>query len=50
MLISFIIFSFLAFLAGYISLSLAKNKNFSSLLKWLQFIVFIGVAIFILIP
>jgi threonine/homoserine/homoserine lactone efflux protein len=50
MLISFIIFSFLAFLAGYISLSLAKNKNFSSLLKWLQFIVFIGIAIFILIP
>ena len=50
MLISFIIFSFLAFLAGYISLPLSKNKTFSSLLKWLQFIVFIGIAIFILIP
>ena len=50
MLISFTVFSFLAFLAGYISLSLAKNHAVSSLLKWLQIIVFVGIAIFILIP
>lgn len=50
MLISFTVFSFLAFLAGYISLSLTKNQVVSSLLKWLQIIVFVGIAIFILIP
>ena len=50
MLISFIVFSFLAFLAGYISSSWTKNQLVLSFLKWLQIIVFIGIAIFILIP
>lgn len=50
MLISFTVFSFLAFLAGYISLSFTKNQAIESLLKWLQIIVFVGIAIFILIP
>ena len=50
MLISFIVFSFLAFLAGYISSSWIKNQLVLSFLKWLQIIVFIGIAIFILIP
>ena len=50
MLISFTVFSFLAFLAGYISSSWAKNQLVLSFLKWLQIIVFIGIAIFILIP
>ena len=50
MLISFIVFSFLAFLAGYISSSWTKNQLVLSFLKWFQIIVFIGIAIFILIP
>ena len=50
MLISFTVFSFLAFLAGYISSSWTKNQLVLSFLKWLQIIVFIGIAIFILIP
>jgi hypothetical protein len=50
MLISFSVFSFLAFLVGYISSSWAKNQLVLSFLKWLQIIVFIGIAIFILIP
>lgn len=50
MIISFIIFSSLAILAGYISSTLNENKSVSILLKWLQIIVFIGIAVFILIP
>ena len=50
MLLSFTIFSFLAFLAGYVSSSWTKNQLVLSFLKWLQIIVFIGIAIFILIP
>ena len=50
MIISFIIFSSLAILAGYISSTLNKNKSISVLLKWLQIIVFVGIAVFILIP
>ena len=50
MIISFIIFSSLAILAGYISSTLNENKSISVLLKWLQIIVFVGIAVFILIP
>ena len=50
MVISFIIFSGLAILAGYISTTLNENKNVSVLLKWTQIVVFVGIAIFILIP
>jgi threonine/homoserine/homoserine lactone efflux protein len=50
MVISFIVFSGLAILAGYISSTLNKNKNVSVLLKWIQIIVFVGIAVFILIP
>ena len=50
MTISFLVFSSLAILAGYISTALNENKNISILLKWIQVIVFIGIAIFILIP
>ncbi|MDG2052858.1 MAG: LysE family translocator [Flavobacteriaceae bacterium] len=49
MAISFVVFSSLAILAGYISTALNKNKNISILLKWIQVIVFIGIAVFILI-
>ncbi|MBT3587904.1 MAG: LysE family translocator [Flavobacteriaceae bacterium] len=50
MVISFIVFSGLAILAGYISATLNENKNVSVLLKWTQIVVFVGIAIFILIP
>ena len=50
MVISFIVFSGLAILAGYISTQLNENKNVSVLLKWTQIVVFVGIAIFILIP
>tara|TARA_B110000879_G_scaffold90056_1_gene123725 strand:- start:80 stop:694 length:615 start_codon:yes stop_codon:yes gene_type:complete len=50
MTISFLVFSSLAILAGYISTALNENKNISILLKWIQVIVFIGITIFILIP
>tara|TARA_B110000238_G_scaffold8143_1_gene8221 strand:- start:50 stop:664 length:615 start_codon:yes stop_codon:yes gene_type:complete len=50
MTISFLVFSSLAILAGYISTALNENKNISILLKWIQVIVFIAIAVFILIP
>lgn len=50
MTISFVVFSSLAILAGYISAALNENKNISILLKWIQVIVFIAIAVFILIP
>jgi threonine/homoserine/homoserine lactone efflux protein len=50
MVISFLVFSGLAILAGYISSALNENKNVSVLLKWIQIIVFVGIAVFILIP
>jgi threonine/homoserine/homoserine lactone efflux protein len=48
-LTSFIIFSSIAFLGGTISESIQKNKNIGVWLKWMQIIVFIGIAVFILI-
>lgn len=50
MIISFLIFSSLAILAGFISSTLNENKTVAFILKWLQIIVFVGIAIFILIP
>ena len=50
MTISFVVFSSLAILAGHISTTLNENKNISILLKWIQVIVFIAIAVFILIP
>lgn len=49
MAVSLIIFSTIALLAGTISDYLKSNKNVGSILKWLQIIVFIGIAILILI-
>jgi threonine/homoserine/homoserine lactone efflux protein len=48
-LTSFVIFSSIAFLGGTISESIQKNKNIGVWLKWMQIIVFIGIAVFILI-
>ncbi|PHS68335.1 MAG: lysine transporter LysE [Flavobacterium sp.] len=50
MIISFIVFSSLALLSGTISSYLLKHKSTGFVLKWLQIVVFIGIAIFILIP
>ena len=49
MLVSFIIFSTIALLAGQIKTYTLKHKNSGLVLKWLQIVVFIGIAIFILL-
>lgn len=48
--VSFLVFSSIALLAGKIARYLKTNKNFELILKWLQIVVFIGIAIFILLP
>ncbi|WP_181897196.1 LysE family translocator [Winogradskyella pacifica] len=49
MLVSFIIFSIIALLAGQIKTYTLKHKNSGFVLKWLQIVVFVGIAVFILI-
>lgn len=49
MLVSFIIFSAIALLAGQIKTYTLHHKNSGLVLKWIQIVVFIGIAIFILI-
>ncbi|WP_458626257.1 LysE family translocator [Winogradskyella sp. PC D3.3] len=49
MVVSFIIFSSIALLAGQIKTYTLKHKNSGLVLKWLQIVVFVGIAIFILI-
>ena len=48
--VSFIVFSAIALLAGSISRFIKHHKGGGVLLKWLQIIVFVGIAVFILIP
>lgn len=48
MLVSFIIFSLFALLAGSISEYIKSNNRLGVYLKWLQIIVFVGIALFIL--
>ena len=48
-LTSFIIFSSIAILGGSISKRIQENRNIGVVLKWLQVLVFIGIAIFILL-
>lgn len=50
MVVSFLVFSGIAMLAGSISAFLLRNKNIGVVLKWLQILVFVGIAIFILLP
>ena len=50
MIVSFIAFSAIALLAGSISNYLLGHKKVGWYLKWLQIIVFVGIAVFILIP
>jgi threonine/homoserine/homoserine lactone efflux protein len=49
MLVSFVIFSSIALLAGQIKTYTLKHKNSGLFLKWLQIVVFVGIAVFILI-
>ncbi len=44
---SFIIFSCIAILAGYISDYIKSHAGVGRILKWLQIVVFVGIAIFI---
>ncbi|WP_117884648.1 LysE family translocator [Aureibaculum luteum] len=48
MAVSLIVFSVIAILSGQIAKGLNQNKNMGRFLKWLQIIVFVGIAIFIL--
>ncbi len=48
MTVSFIIFSLIAILAGYISDYITSNNKIGNYLKWLQIVVFVGIAVFIL--
>lgn len=50
MVISFLVFSSISVLAGNISSYILKHSSVGVFLKWLQIVVFIGIAIFILIP
>jgi cadmium resistance protein CadD (predicted permease) len=49
MFVSLIVFSFIAISAARISESIKKNKHINLYLKWIQIVVFIGIALFILI-
>ncbi len=47
-LVSFIIFASIAILSGVISEYIKQHKNIGVYLKWMQIVVFVGIAIFIL--
>ena len=47
-LVSFIVFSSIALLAGSVSNFIKKNKKAGVFLKWLQIVVFLGIAFLIL--
>ncbi|MGI9553083.1 MAG: LysE family translocator [Aurantibacter sp.] len=49
MLVSFIIFSLIAIMAGYISDYITKNSKLGLYLKWLQILVFVSIAVYILL-
>lgn len=48
--VSLVVFSLIAVLAGTISRILKQRSNIGLYLKWLQIVVFVGIAIFILFP
>lgn len=50
MIISFITFSIIAIAAGRISGLLTEWKSMGVVLKWVQIVVFVGIAVFILVP
>ncbi|MEM6686221.1 MAG: LysE family translocator [Bacteroidota bacterium] len=48
-LVSFLVFGAVAVFGGIISESIQKNKNIGVYMKWLQIVVFVGIAIFIMV-
>jgi len=50
MIVSFLTFSSIALAAGRISSLLLEWKSMGVVLKWLQILVFVGIAVFILLP
>jgi len=50
MVVSFFVFSTISLLAGSISSYILKHKSVGIWLKWLQIVVFLGIAVFIIIP
>ena len=48
--ISFLVFSLIAILSGKVADFIRQNKHTGVFLKWLQISVFIGIAIFLLLP
>ena len=48
-LVSFVIFSTIAILAGSISEYIKTNKSLGQVLSWLQIIVFVGIGVYLLI-
>ena len=49
MLISFIVFTLIAFLAASIGKQIQQNKKFGLFFKWMQIMVFIGIGVLILV-
>lgn len=49
MFVSFLVFGSIAVLAGYISKFLKEGSQLGVLLKWLQILVFVGIAVYILL-
>ena len=49
MFVSFLVFATVALLAGQIKTYLLNHKSSGLVLKWLQIVVFVGIAIFILL-
>lgn len=47
-LVSFVVFSLIAILSGYISIYIKQHNRIGLFLKWLQIVVFVGIAFFIL--
>ncbi|MDL5512711.1 LysE family translocator [Arenibacter sp. M-2] len=48
-LVSFTIFSVIAILSGTISNYLSEHRQLGKILKWLQIVVFLGIAVYLLI-
>lgn len=49
MIISFLVFSAIALLAGRISNLILKRKGVGTFLKWLQIVVFVGIGLYIIL-
>lgn len=50
MVVSFMVFSAIAIAAGRISPFLKNSKYINPVLKWLQILVFVGIAVYIILP